>query len=292
MENLLQLVISGLATGSIFSLAAIGFALLWQTSGTINFAQGDFLVLPAFIMLAAMKLLDVGILPAFLIALPISMLLLGVTFKKVLVDPLIEHDVLPLIIATIALGILMREGIKTFYSAEAQPFPHLISGPAIRLGTVVISFANIVVFLTAIILITLLHLFLSRTFTGRAMQATAQSPETARILGVDVNRMVLYTFLINAVLVTVAALLVTPTYLAKFDNGMSLGLMAFIAAIVGGFNQIRGALIGGLLIGVLDNLSGFYWSTQYRTALPLILLILVIMFRPQGLFGRAVERRI
>jgi branched-chain amino acid transport system permease protein len=292
METLLQLLISGLATGSIFALAAIGFALLWQTSGTINFAQGEFLVLPAFIMLAAMELLDVGILPAFLISLPISMLLLGAAFKRILVDPLIEHGVLPLVIATIALGILMREGIKTFYSAEAQPFPYLVPDTAIRAGTVVISFANIVVLVIATILIVLLQLFLSRTFTGRCMEATAQNPETARILGINVTRMVLYTFLINAVLVTVAALLITPTYLAKFDNGVSLGLIAFIAAIVGGFNQVRGALIGGLMMGVLDNLSAFYWSTQYRNALPLILLILVILFRPQGLFGRAVERQI
>jgi branched-chain amino acid transport system permease protein len=292
MENLLQLLISGLATGSIFALAAIGFALLWQTSGTINFAQGEFLVLPAFIMLGAMHLFDVGILVAFSISLPISLLLLGAAFKRVIVDPLIDHGVLPLIIATIALGILMRESIKTFYTAEAQPFPNFVSDTVIRTGAMVVSVADIAVLAIAIALIILLQLFLSRTYTGRCMQATAQNPETARILGINVGRMVLFTFLINAVLVTVAALLVTPTYLAKFDNGVSLGLIAFIAAIVGGFNQVRGALFGGLLIGVLDNLSAFYWSTQYRNALPLILLILVIMFRPQGLFGRAEERQI
>ncbi len=292
MENLLQLVVSGLATGSIFALAAMGFALLWQTSGTINFAQGEFLVLPAFIMLAIMKALHLSLFGAFLLALPISLFILGVVFKRLLVDPLIEHGILPLVISTIALSVLIREGIKTFYSAEAQPFPYLVPNRVINVGSAVISIADIFTLGVAIMLIVLLHFFLSRTFTGRCMQATAQDPETARILGINVDRMVMYTFLINALLVTVGALLVTPTYLAKFDNGVSLGLIAFIAAIVGGFNQVRGALIGGFLMGVLVNLSAFYWSTQYREALPLILLILVILFRPQGLFGRSVERQI
>jgi branched-chain amino acid transport system permease protein len=137
-----------------------------------------------------------------------------------------------------------------------------------------------------------LQLFLNRTFVGRSMQATAQNSDVARILGIDVDRMILITFLINAALTTVAALLITPSYLAKFNNGETLGLLAFMAAIVGGFNQVRGALFGGFLIGVLENLGAFYISSQYRTAFPIILLILVILFKPEGIFGRPKERRI
>ena len=124
------------------------------------------------------------------------------------------------------------------------------------------------------------------------MQATAQNPETARVLGVNIERMILYAFVINAILVTVAAMLVTPVYLAKFDNGASLGLIAFIAAIVGGFNQMRGALLGGLLIGVINNLTVAYLSAAYRDAIPLILLIVVILFKPEGLLGRREERTV
>ncbi len=292
MSDIVQLFVSGISTGAIYALAAMGFTLLWQTTGTINFAQGEFVMLPAFIMLAAMNLLDVGLLSAFVISLVVSMVLLGAAFKRALVDPMAHHGVLPLIIATIALGIFMKEAVKTFYSAEAQPFAAFAPEGAMRIGPVSVSIENIAVLAVAVVAILALQLFLQRTFAGRCMQAVAQNRESARILGVPVERMVLYTFLINAALATLAALLVTPTYLAKFDNGESLGLIAFIAAIVGGFNQMRGALAGGLLIGLIDNFTAVYISTQYRHAIPLILLIVVILFRPQGLFGRAEERRL
>lgn len=292
MEQLAQLVISGLATGSIYALAAMGFTLLWQASGTINFAQGEFVMLPAFIILAGMEWFGLPLYASFGLALLISSLLLGLAFKRMLVDPMIRHGVLPLIIATIALGIFLSEGVKTFYSAEAQPFPDLLPEGLLRVGGVVVSFHDIGVMAVALVLIIALQLFLSRTMTGRAMQATAQNPETARVLGVNIERMILYTFIINAVLVTVAAILVTPVYLAKFDNGASLGLIAFIAAIVGGFNQMRGALLGGLLIGVINNLTVAYLSAAYRDAIPLILLIVVILFKPEGLLGRREERTV
>ena len=292
MEQLAQLVISGLATGSIYALAAMGFTLLWQASGTINFAQGEFVMLPAFIILAGMEWFGLPLYASFGLTLLISSLLLGLAFKRMLVDPMIRHGVLPLIIATIALGIFLSEGVKTFYSAEAQPFPDLLPEGLLRVGGVVVSFHDIGVMAVALVLIIALQLFLSRTMTGRAMQATAQNPETARVLGVNIERMILYTFIINAVLVTVAAILVTPVYLAKFDNGASLGLIAFIAAIVGGFNQMRGALLGGLLIGVINNLTVAYLSAAYRYAIPLILLIVVILFKPEGLLGRREERTV
>lgn len=270
----------------------MGFTLLWQASGTINFAQGEFVMLPAFIVLAGMEWFGLPLYASFGLALLISSLLLGLAFKRMLVDPMIRHGVLPLIIATIALGIFLTEGVKTFYSAEAQPFPDLLPEGLFRVGGVVISFHDIGVMAVALVLIIALQLFLSRTMTGRAMQATAQNPETARVLGVNIERMILYTFVINAILVTVAAMLVTPVYLAKFDNGASLGLIAFIAAIVGGFNQMRGALLGGLLIGVINNLTVAYLSAAYRDAIPLILLIVVILFKPEGLLGRREERTV
>jgi len=124
------------------------------------------------------------------------------------------------------------------------------------------------------------------------MQATAQNPAVARLLGIRVERMILYTFLINAGLVWIAALLVTPIYLAKFTNGEWLGLYAFIAALIGGFNQVRGAILGGLLLGLVDNFSAAYLSSQYRLAIPLLILIVVILVRPQGLLGRVEERTV
>ena len=287
-----QLLLDGILVGAIFALAAYGMALVWGVMNVINIAQGEFVMLPAFIVLAGMEWFGLPLYASFGLALLISSLLLGLAFKRMLVDPMIRHGVLPLIIATIALGIFLTEGVKTFYSAEAQPFPDLLPEGLFRVGGVVISFHDIGVMAVALVLIIALQLFLSRTMTGRAMQATAQNPETARVLGVNIERMILYTFVINAILVTVAALLVTPVYLAKFDNGASLGLIAFIAAIVGGFNQMRGALLGGLLIGVINNLTVAYLSAAYRDAIPLILLIVVILFKPEGLLGRREERTV
>lgn len=292
MVEFLQLLMSGLATGSIYALAAIGFTLLWQASQTINFAQGEFVMLPAFFVLIANQVLGLSIPVSLAIALVVSLILLGLVFKRVIIDPMLPHGVLPIIIATIALGLLMRDSVKEFYSAEAQPFPALFSEQTIEVFGAVISVQDIAILLISMAAIVALQLFLSHTRTGRSMQATAQNRAVAEILGVNVRRMVLYTFLINAALATMASVLISPIYLAKFDNGVSIGLIAFIAAIVGGFNQIRGALAGGLLIGVIDNMSAAYISADYRNAFPLILLIVIILVRPQGLLGTSEERAV
>ena len=285
MNTFFQLFVSGLATGSIYALAAIGFTLLWQASQTINFAQGEFIMLPAFLVLAGTQFLGLSFPAAMALGLVLSLLLLGLGFKRVIIDPLLPHGVLPIVIATIALGILMKEGVKEFYSAEAQPFPALFSDRTLNVFGVAISVQDIAVLLIALGAVALLQLFLNGTKIGRCMQATAQNPGVAEILGVPVRRMILYTFLINAALAFLASVLISPIYLAKFSNGETLGLIAFIAAIVGGFNQIRGALVGGLLIGVLDNLVATYVTAEYRAALPLILLIVIILVRPNGIMG-------
>jgi branched-chain amino acid transport system permease protein len=292
MADVLQLLVAGLATGGIYALVAIGFTLLWQTSQTINFAQGEFVMLPAFFVLIGMNYFGLSFWPAVLLGTLVSLITLGLLFKKLMVDPMIRHGVLPLVIATIALAIFMKEGVREFYGADAQAFPPLAA--AINVTVLGASFAvqSLIVLAISIAAVVSLQLFLNGTRTGRCMQATAQNPVVARLLGIPVERMILYTFLINAALVTLASILITPIYLAKFTNGEWLGLYAFIAAIVGGFNQVRGAIVGGLLLGVVDNFAAAYLSSQYRMALPLLILIVVILFRPQGLLGRVEERTV
>jgi branched-chain amino acid transport system permease protein len=292
MVDFTQLLVSGLTTGALYALAAVGFTLLWQTSQTINFAQGEFVMVPAFFVLVAIKAFGLPLWAAVLVGFAVSLVVLGILFKKWVVDPMIAHGVHPLVIATIALGLLLKESVKEFYSAEAQSFPFAVTSDNISIFGATVSIQSVVVLAVAVVSVTALQLFLNLARTGRCMQATAQNPELARILGIPVQRMILYTFLINAVLVALASMLVTPIYLAKFTNGEWLGLYAFIAAIVGGFNQVRGAIAGGLLLGIVDNLSAAYVSAQYRIAVPLMILMLVILFRPQGLLGRAEERTV
>jgi branched-chain amino acid transport system permease protein len=292
MTDFVQLVIAGLATGAIYALAAIGFTLLWQTSQTINFAQGEFVMLPAFFALAGMTWLGLPFWLAALLAIAVSIIVLGLVFKTIIVDPLIRQGVLPLVISTIALATFLKDGVKDVYSAEAQPFPTILPDTVISLFGAKTSIAQIGVLAIAFAAILALSWFLAHTRMGRQMQAAAQNPTVARILGVDVERMILYTFLINAALAALASLLISPGYLAKFTNGETLGLAAFVAAIVGGFNQVRGAIVGGLVVGVIDNLAAAYVSTAYRQAVPLFLLVAIILLRPQGLVGRREERAV
>jgi len=292
MADILQLFVAGLATGSIYALVAIGFVLVWQTSQTINFAQGEFVMVPAFFVLAGMKLGGLSFPVAMLLGLLVTLLVLGLLFKRLVVDPIIRHGVLPLVISTIALAIFLKESVKEFYAADAQPFPAAWATTNLSVGGAAVSVQNLVIIAVAVVAVAGLQYFLAGTRTGRRMQATAQNPALARILGIPVERMILYTFLINAALVALASFLVSPIYLAKFSNGETLGLVAFIAAIVGGFNQVRGAIVGGLLLGVIDNFVAAYLSSQYRAAIPLFLLIMVILVRPQGLLGRAEERTV
>jgi len=316
VSQFLQVTISGLATGAIFAIAAVGFALLWQTAGAINFAHGEFIMIPAVLMLIigereptlgvpdfvpfigganiGFSFPSVGILAAFAITIPIAIFLLGWVFKVSLVDRLLEPggDDIPLVIATIGVGLLLREYVHEAWIATPQSFPSVFGNDVWRPGGVAITADDIGVIAVCATVIGALQLFLHRTYTGRQMQAAAQNAETARVLGIPVNRMVFLTFAINAVLVTIAALLVSPSVNARWDAGLNLGLLAFTAAIIGGFNQVRGALYGGFLVGVLQNWSGAYVSNLYREAGPLLLLIFVILVRPQGLFGRAEDRRI
>ncbi len=292
MGDLLQLVVSGTAAGAIYALAALGFTLLWQASGTINFAQGEFVMVPAFVMLFFLTVVATPLWLAFLLTCAVAMLLLGVAFKAAIVDPLIRHGVIPLVIATLGLSIGVKQLVKAGYSAQAFPFPSPFPTGQLSVGGAAVSYADIGTLALAGLIVIGLQAFLNRTVTGRAMQAVAQNTDAARVLGIDVRRMVLYVFLINAVFAVVAALLITPAYLAKFDMGDSIGQKAFFAAIIGGFNQTRGALLGGVLIGVLENLVGFYISPAYKEGVALMLFLVVILVRPEGLLGKAEERKV
>jgi branched-chain amino acid transport system permease protein len=291
MTDFLQLVFSGLATGAIYALAALGFTLLWQASGTINFAQGEFVMLPAFVMLA-FGAAGAPLALAFAGTCGVAVLVLGWAFKRGIADPLLRHGLMPVVVATIGLAIAARNGIRAGYSAEAHAFPSLFSDKLFNIAGVTITLADIGTLGLALALVLATQAFLNKTVTGRAMQAVAQNTESATVLGINVPRMVFYTFAINALLACAAALLVTPTYLAKFDMGESLGNKAFFAAIIGGFNNSRGALLGGVIVGVCENLAAAYISPAYKDAVALVIFMAVILFKPQGLLGQRVERKV
>ena len=291
MTDFLQLFFSGLATGSIYALAALGFTLLWQASGTINFAQGEFVMLPAFLLLGFMAL-GAPLLVSFVLTILLAVLLLGWLFKRGVVDPLFKYGMMPIVVATIGLSIALRNGVRAGYSAEAHPFPSLFADRIYNIAGVTITLQDMGTFALAMVIVLATQAFLAKTITGRAMQAVAQNTESASVLGINVPRMIFYTFAINAVLAVAAALLVTSTYLAKFDMGEGLGTKAFFAAIIGGFNNSRGALLGGLIVGVCENLAAAYISPAYKDAVALLIFMVVILFKPQGLLGKKEDRKV
>ena len=291
MTDFFQLLFSGMATGSIYALAALGFTLLWQASGTINFAQGEFVMLPAFMMVVALHS-GMPLTLAFAFSVLLSVLVLGWLFKRGLVDPLFKYGMMPIVVATIGLSIAMRNAVRAGYSAEPQPFPQVFPDKVYEFAGVTVSAGDIGTLVFAMLLVVVVQSFLNKTVTGRAMQAVAQNTESASVLGINVPRMIFYTFAINAVMAAAAALLVTPTYLAKFDMGEGLGNKAFFAAIIGGFNNSRGALLGGLIVGVCENLAAAYISPAYKDAVALVIFMVVILFKPQGLLGKKEERKV
>jgi branched-chain amino acid transport system permease protein len=248
-------------------------------------------MLPAFVMLG-LSALGLPLLISFVLTCCVAVLVLGWGFKRGIADPLLRFGMMPVVVATIGLAIAMRSGVRAGFSAEAHPFPGLFADKLFNIGGVTVTLSDVGTLAFALLLVVGTQAFLSRTVTGRAMQAVAQNTESATVLGINVPRMVLYTFAINALLACAAALLVTPAYLAKFDMGEGLATKAFFAAIIGGFNNSRGALLGGLIVGVAENLAAAYISPTYKDAVALVIFMLVILFKPQGLLGKRVERKV
>jgi len=281
---LFQLIIGGTASGILYSLIAMGFSLLWQTSQTINFAQGDFVAASAFIMLISYSMFHFPYFLSLIITLIAAAFILGFIFKKLIVQRILEKGLMSIICATIAMSLLIQNSI-IFYSPESQNFPSLIREGTISIFNANLSFLDIFNIFFAIIIIVILQLFLQKTKIGKALKAVAQNRETANILGIDVPKMIMLAFVINAVLSVFAAILVSPIYAAKYNMGSALGLRAFYAAIIGGFNQMRGALLGGLLLGYIEVLTTGYITAEYSEAVILLIVIAVILLKPEGIWG-------
>jgi len=280
----IQLVVSGIAIGAIYALVAIGFTLLWQASRTVNFAQGDFLTVSAVLMFI-LVCLGVPFIWALLITVVIAAVLLGFVVKKAIIQPLIDRSQTTIIVATIALSFLASNSVATFWSAQCRAFPQIFGMTPYRFGSIALSRQNVWTIIIAIGLILAINLFVQRTKPGKAMQAVAQNREAAKILGINISRVTTMVFVMNAVIVVFAAMLIAPVFMVRFDMGAQLGLKAFYSAAIGGFNQIRGALLGGFLVGIIETFSSAYLSTEYREAFVLVVLIAVILIRKEGLLG-------
>lgn len=282
---MVNLVIAGIAQGAIYAMMALGFALLWQTSRTINFAQGDFATVSAFTFIGATAGLGLSVLPAAVVTVLVSALVLGLFVRYTIIRRLLGKGLLTLIMSTIMVQFIIQNGFLVFVTGRAiRPEP-LVANAPVSLGGVTLSLQALANLGIAGLMVLLVSLYLKYTKGGKALRAVAQNSEVASILGIRVDKVITRAFVINGCLVAFAAILISPLVFVTYDMGIELGLKAFYSAIIGGFNEIRGALLGGLLVGVIETLTAAYISVAYNTGIVLLLLIAVILVKPEGLWG-------
>ncbi|OPX25444.1 MAG: branched-chain amino acid ABC transporter permease [Candidatus Latescibacteria bacterium 4484_107] len=283
---LLQLLLSGITIGSIYAMVALGFNIIYNATGIINFAQGEFVMLGGMIAVSLVNGLHLPIPAAF----PITVLLvtlIGVAFERLCIHPLKHPKILTLVIITIAASILFKGGAMFVWGKETFSIPHFSGEHPIRfLGATILPQTLWILSIMAAVVL-LLVLFFRGTMIGKAMRACAANPTAAHLVGIRVKHVVLLSFALSAAIGAVAGLIITPIALMDYERGAMLGLKGFGAAIMGGLGNFLGAVVAGLLIGILESLSAGLISSHYKDAIALVVLLAVLFIKPSGLLGRA-----
>jgi branched-chain amino acid transport system permease protein len=295
-----QLLISGLAVGSIYALVALGFVLIYNAVGVVNFAQGDFVMFPSYIaasfLLPAVAVFGTVVhwqLPVVAVYLLVLFLMVGfgLLFNRIAYYPLRDRGWMPVVIATIGVSIFLRNLAQLLWGSQPLVLPSLFPVDTVALGALRLRPQDLLIIAVTAVLIAFQYVLFERTTLGKQMRATAQDRTTARLIGVRVDRIVAITFVYSALLGTISGLLVAPIFTVTKEMGGLIALKAFAASIVGGFGSIPGAIIGGLAIGVIETFGGFYFSSAYVDAIAFVILITVLLVRPQGLFGEPVAEK-
>jgi len=276
--------------GSIYALVALGFVLIFNAVNVVNFAQGEFVMVPAFVAVWLMTALKLPFPLAYLITLTF-MGIFGIIFQRIAYYPLRNRTFLPVVISTIGVSIFLKNAAQLVFGAEPQLMRRPTSPNVLNLRGVCIDPQHVVIVVVTLILLVLQYLFFEKTALGKKMQATAQDKEMARLLGVRVSKMIVVTFIYSSILGAAAGILIGPIFYVSKEMGGMLGLKAFCSTIVGGFGSVPGAILGGIFLGVIEVFSAYYISSAYRDAFAFIILILVLMFRPQGFFGEKIAEK-
>jgi len=306
VDIFLQQVANGLTLGSIYALVALGYTLVYGILGLINFAHGEVVMVGALTALAASKFLLAAALPApvvfvlaFLIAAAVCMAL-GVVIERIAYRPLRNAPRLAPLITAIGVSIILQQLAMMLWGRSYHAMPQLLPETAFALGGVQITVIQLVIIGVAGLTMAALLVLVNRTRLGRAMRATAESPSIAALMGVDANRIIVLAFMIGSALAALAGMLVASNYgIAHYNMGFMLGLKAFTAAVLGGIGNLAGAVVGGLLLGVIEalgagyigDLTGGVLGSQYQDVFAFFVLIGVLVLRPAGLLGERVAER-
>ena len=284
MPELLQFLFSGLTVGAIYALVALGFTLIYSSSDVINFAQGEFVMvggMVTYILAAAGMPLAAAALVAIVVAVAVGLLL-----HRLAIEPARDASAVTLIIITIGASILLRGIAGVAFDKNFHSLPPFLSAEPWLVGGAAILPQSAIVLAGAGIVVLLLWWFMNRTLYGKAMLATAANRLAARLVGIDTSRVVMLSFAISAAIGAVGGIVVTPIVLTSYDVGTLLALKGFAAAMLGGIGNPLGAIVGGLLVGLLEALGAGYLSSAYKDAIAFLVILAVLFAMPQGLFGR------
>jgi branched-chain amino acid transport system permease protein len=280
---LAQIVIGGFATGCIYAIVGLGFTLVYRTLRMVNFAQGHVFMAGAFLGLVIAQRVPLPA-PILLVAVGAIAFVAGMILERVVFRRLYHnHEVF--VVGSIGLGIVLMNGVRVFFP-EPVPFPKVFGSQVIELGTARFQEANLWVVGCTLALVLLLHLLFAHTRIGRALRAVAVDPEIAGAVGVNVKQAVGLTFGLSFGVAAMAGVLIGPLYFVSFDMGDMVGLKAFAAAVFGGINSIVGTILGGVVIGILENVAGGYISSAYKDLVAFVILLVMLIWRPTGLLGR------
>ena len=278
-----QLLVGGLATGCVYAVVGLGFTLIYRTIRMVNFAQGHVFMAGAFLGLVIAQHTHLPA-PALLAVVGFVAFVLGVILERVVFRRLYHnHEVF--IVGSIGLGIVLMNGVRLLFP-EPVPFPKVFGSDIVHIGAVRFQETYLWVVISTFALVILLQVMFTRTRTGRALRAVAADAEIAASVGVNVQRAIAMTFGLSFAVAAIAGVLIGPLYFVSFDMGEMVGLKAFSAAVFGGINSIPGTILGGLVIGVLENLAGGYISSAYKDLVAFVILLIMLVWRPTGLLGR------
>ena len=285
----LQLIITGIAVGGVYALMALGFVLIYKASTVVNFGPGELVLFGAYVAWATMLNMRLP----FYVALPLTLavaILLGLVIERGVLRPLIGHPIISVIMVTFGFASVIRGVLNMAWGSDTRPFPALFSPEPFHLGPVPVSPVHLWSFVTVILLLAAFSLFFKFSLTGMAMRATADNQQVAQSLGISVKWIFALSWCIAAVVSALGGIILGSVRGGVDFSLADLGLKVFPVVILGGLDSVAGAIVGGILIGVLENLSGGYLDPilggGVKEVAPFVALVIILMLRPYGLFGR------
>jgi branched-chain amino acid transport system permease protein len=286
----MQLLFTGIGIGAIYALVALGTVMIYRATNVVNFAQGEFAMVGAYCMVVTTSVLGWPYWLGILVSL-VAMAGFGAIFNLGVYYPLRNRSFLPVIISTIGASILLTNGMLATYGPEPESLPGVFDAQGFNIGEVYLDSQYILIIAVTIVLVVLQYFFFEHTLLGKKMQATSQDKEMASILGIPVARMIMLTFIYSALLGGIAGILVAPVLFVSVGMGSPIALKAFAASIIGGFGDVKGAIVGGLALGVIETFGAAYISVPYKDAFAFLVLFAFLLIRPQGIFGEKVAQK-